>query len=199
MAELPAAELLVTGGAGFIGANFVRRWTERNAGDRVVVLDSLTYAGNLESLRDLVESGRVEFVRGDICDEALVRDLLTRHGTRTLVHFAAESHVDRSITGPDEFLRTNIIGTHALLKAARASWALPAGFRDGVRFHHVSTDEVFGSLGPEDPAFHEDTPYAPNSPYAASKASSDHLVRAYSETYGLPVTVTNCSKQLRAP
>ncbi len=184
--------LLITGGAGFIGANFVRHWLAKPGDGRVVVLDALTYAGNLDNLTGLERDPRYLFVKGDICDEASVRALLEQHRIDTVVHFAAESHVDRSILGPDDFIRTNIVGTHSLLKAAKALWvdrkAVPAH-----RFHHVSTDEVYGSLGPQDPPFYEGTPYAPNSPYSASKASSDHLVRAYHETYGLDTTVTNCS------
>jgi dTDP-glucose 4,6-dehydratase len=184
--------LLITGGAGFIGANFVRHWLAQPGEGRVVVFDALTYAGNIESLSGLEQSPRYLFVKGDICDEAAVRALLEQHRIDTVVHFAAESHVDRSILGPDDFIRTNIVGTHALLKAAKTLWVerktVPAH-----RFHHVSTDEVYGSLGPKDPPFHEATPYAPNSPYSASKASSDHLVRVYHETYGLDTTVTNCS------
>ncbi len=184
--------VLITGGAGFIGANFVRHWLGKPAAGRVVVFDALTYAGNIDNLAGLDGDPRYLFVKGDICDEAAVRSLLEQHQIDTVVHFAAESHVDRSILGPDDFIRTNIVGTHSLLKAAKALWidqkTVPAH-----RFHHVSTDEVYGSLEPEDPAFCEDTPYAPNSPYSASKASSDHLVRAYHETYGLDTTVTNCS------
>jgi dTDP-glucose 4,6-dehydratase len=184
--------LLITGGAGFIGANFVRHWLAHTQEGRVVVFDALTYAGNMDNLSGLDQDPRYIFVRGDICDEATVRALLEQHQIDTIVHFAAESHVDRSILGPDDFIRTNIVGTHALLKAAKALWVdrknVPAH-----RFHHVSTDEVYGSLGPKDPPFHEGTPYAPNSPYSASKASSDHLVRAYFETFGLQSTVTNCS------
>jgi dTDP-glucose 4,6-dehydratase len=184
--------VLITGGAGFIGANFVRHWLGRTTQGKVIVLDALTYAGNVESLAGLERDARFEFVRGDICDENSVRGLLERHHIDTLVHFAAESHVDRSILGPDDFIRTNVVGTHALLKAAKELWvdrkSVPAH-----RFHHVSTDEVYGSLGPGEAAFHESTPYAPNSPYSASKAGSDHLVRAYHETYGLDTTVTNCS------
>jgi dTDP-glucose 4,6-dehydratase len=184
--------LLVTGGAGFIGANFVRHWLRRSPAGRVVVFDALTYAGNLVNLSGLNADPRFVFVRGDICDEAAVRALLEAHHVDTLVHFAAESHVDRSILGPDEFIRTNVVGTHALLKAAKSAW-LDHKLVPAHRFHHVSTDEVYGSLGPQDRAFHELTPYAPNSPYSASKAASDHLVRAYRETYGLDTTVTNCS------
>jgi dTDP-glucose 4,6-dehydratase len=184
--------LFITGGAGFIGSNFVHHWLQTTRQGRVVVFDALTYAGNIENLSDLKANPRLLFVKGDICDEPLVRELLEKHGIDTLVHFAAESHVDRSILGPDDFIRTNVVGTHALLKAAKALWidrkTVPAH-----RFHHVSTDEVYGSLGPDDAPFHEDSPYAPNSPYSASKAGSDHLVRAYHETYGLNTTVTNCS------
>jgi dTDP-glucose 4,6-dehydratase len=184
--------VFITGGAGFIGANFVRHWLADSREGRVVVFDALTYAGNIDNLAGLQADPRYVFVKGDICDEAAVRALLEQHAIDTVVHFAAESHVDRSILGPDDFIRTNIVGTHALLKAAKALWidrkTVPAH-----RFHHVSTDEVYGSLGPKDPPFHEETPYAPNSPYSASKASSDHLVRAYHETYGLDTTVTNCS------
>ena len=184
--------LLVTGGAGFIGANFVRHWLASPREGRVVVFDALTYAGNIGNLEGLDRDPRYIFVKGDICDEAAVRALLEHHRIDTLVHFAAESHVDRSILGPDDFIRTNIVGTHSLLKAVKTLWidrkTVPAH-----RFHHVSTDEVYGSLGPKDAPFHEATPYAPNSPYSASKASSDHLVRAYHETYGLDTSVTNCS------
>lgn len=180
--------LLVTGGAGFIGSNFVHHWREAHPGDRIVVLDALTYAGNRSSLpRD---DGTFHFVHGDIRDGELVSKLLRENGISVLAHFAAESHVDRSIHSPQAFLDTNVTGTLRLLEAARGHVA--AGASD-FRFHHVSTDEVYGSLGPEDPAFEETTPYAPNSPYAASKAASDHLVRAWHHTYGLPVTLTNCS------
>jgi dTDP-glucose 4,6-dehydratase len=180
-------KLLVTGGAGFIGVNFVRYWRAEHPDDAVTVLDALTYAGNRASL-DGVDA---DFVHGDIGDTALVETLLRERGIDTLVHFAAESHVDRSIHGPDAFIETNILGTHSLLKAARKVWL--AGSAIPHRFHHVSTDEVYGSLGPDDPAFSETTPYAPNSPYSASKAASDHLVRAYHHTYGLSVTTSNCS------
>ncbi len=183
------AKLLITGGAGFIGTNFVRYWREHHAADTIVVLDALTYAGNRANL-DGVEA--IEFVHGDIRDQALVESLLSDHRLDTIVHFAAESHVDRSITGPDAFIETNILGTHSLLKAARKVW-LDAGSGQPHRFHHVSTDEVYGSLGPSDPAFSEITPYQPNSPYSASKAASDHLVRAYHHTYGLQTTTSNCS------
>jgi dTDP-glucose 4,6-dehydratase len=184
--------LLVTGGAGFIGANFVHFWRGRHPSDRIVVLDALTYAGNLASLAAALERLGVHFVHGDIRAPGLAEQLLREHEVTTVVHFAAESHVDRSIHGPDAFIETNVLGTHELLKAARGVW-LGERRRDDVRFHHVSTDEVYGSLGPDDPPFQETTAYAPNSPYAASKAASDHLVRAYYHTYGLPVTTSNCS------
>jgi dTDP-glucose 4,6-dehydratase len=185
--------ILVTGGAGFIGANFVLDWLEREH-EGVVNLDKLTYAGNLRSLARLAGDARHVFVRGDIGDADLVRSLLERHRPRAIVNFAAESHVDRSIHGPAAFIETNVVGTFALLEAVRAWWSdLPAAEREAFRFLHVSTDEVYGSLGRDDPRFTETTPYAPNSPYAASKASSDHLVRAYHHTYGLPTLTTNCS------
>ena len=186
--------LLITGAAGFIGSNFVHYWMTQHPADRVVVLDALTYAGNLANLDPVKDNPRFRFVHGDIRDQALVEDLLRTETIDTLVHFAAESHVDRSITGPDAFIETNIIGTHSLLKAARAVWLDDAATRtENHRFHHVSTDEVYGSLEAHDPAFSETTPYAPNSPYSASKAASDHLVRAYHHTYGLKVTTSNCS------
>jgi dTDP-glucose 4,6-dehydratase len=185
--------VLVTGGAGFIGANFVRHWLATTSTGHVVVYDALTYAGNIQNLAGLERDRRYSFVKGDICDEATVRSLLQRYEIDTLVHFAAESHVDRSILGPDEFIRTNIIGTHTLLKSVRGLWLDANKSARPHRFHHVSTDEVYGSLGSHDPPFHEASPYAPNSPYSASKAASDHLVRAYHETYGLMTTVTNCS------
>ncbi len=185
--------LLITGGAGFIGANFVHYWLARHPDHRVVVLDALTYAGNRQNLAGLEHEPRFRFVHGDICDAALVEQLLREEHVDTLVHFAAESHVDRSIHGPDEFVRTNVVGTHTLLAGARGVWeTTPDGF-GGKRFHHVSTDEVYGSLQADAPGFSETTPYAPNSPYSASKAASDHLVRAYHHTYGLPVTTSNCS------
>lgn len=185
-------DLLVTGGAGFIGANLVRNWLESHANDRIVVIDSLTYAGNLQSIADLLEDERLDFVHGDIRDTELIESLLCDKQLDTIIHLAAESHVDRSITGPDAFIDANVIGTHSLLKAARLAWC-DEGTWKPHRFHHVSTDEVFGSLTRDDPAFCEDTPYAPNSPYSASKAGSDHLVRAYHHTFGLHVTTTNCS------
>ena len=185
--------LLVTGGAGFIGANFVLS-TVAETGEAVVNLDKLTYAGNLHNLETLRGDARHAFVQGDICDRMLVRRLLTEHRPRAIVHFAAESHVDRSIEGPAEFVQTNVVGTFSLLEEARAHWAaLTPAEKESFRFLHVSTDEVYGSLGADDPAFSEATPYAPNSPYAASKAASDHLVRAYHHTYGLPTLTTNCS------
>ncbi|MGI2030125.1 dTDP-glucose 4,6-dehydratase [Endozoicomonas acroporae] len=183
--------LLVTGGAGFIGANFVHYWLNRYPDHKVVVLDALTYAGNLANLEPVNGLDNFEFVHGNILHTDLVVELIRHHGIDTIVHFAAESHVDRSITGPDAFLETNILGTHSLLKAAKQVW-LDGGVADH-RFHHVSTDEVYGALAENDPAFTETTAYAPNSPYAASKASSDHLVRAYQETYGLQATISNCS------
>ncbi|MGA1327083.1 MAG: dTDP-glucose 4,6-dehydratase [Rubrivivax sp.] len=188
--------LLVTGGAGFIGSNFVLDWlaAPETAGEPVVTLDALTYAGNRENLAALDGDARHTFVHGDICDRVLVDRLLAEHRPRAIVHFAAESHVDRSIHGPGAFVRTNVEGTFTLLEAARAHWGtLPEPERAAFRFHHVSTDEVYGSLGPGDPAFTETHPYQPNSPYSASKAASDHLVRAWHHTYGLPVTTSNCS------
>src|SRR5437762_2494503 len=183
--------LLVTGGAGFIGANYVVS-TVRETGEPLVNLDKLTYAGNVRNLDALRGDERHRFVQGDICDRELVRELLVTHRPRAIVHFAAESHVDRSIEGPAEFVQTNVFGTWALLEEARAYWEA-AGRDSAFRFLHVSTDEVYGSLGPDDPAFTERTQYAPNSPYSASKAASDHLVRAYFHTYGLRVLTTNCS------
>ncbi|MFW2446065.1 MAG: dTDP-glucose 4,6-dehydratase [Qipengyuania pacifica] len=183
------ANLLVTGGAGFIGGNFVHYWAERHPDDAVIVLDRLTYAGNKSTIADVEQA---ELVVGDIRDGALVERLLRERDIATIVHFAAESHVDRSITGPDAFIDTNILGTNSLLKAARAVW-LDEGSGRSHRFHHISTDEVYGSLDPDDAAFSETHPYQPNSPYSASKASSDHLVRAYHHTFGLEVTTTNCS------
>ena len=187
--------ILVTGGAGFIGSNFILDWLQpgRELGP-VVNLDKLTYAGNPETLASVALSPLYTFVHGDICDAELVRSLFARHRPRAIVHFAAESHVDRSILGPDAFLRTNIDGTFTLLQAARSYFqGLEGGERKQFRFLHVSTDEVFGSLEPNDAAFHEATPYSPRSPYAASKAASDHLVRAWAYTYGLPAIITNCS------
>src|SRR5512142_1299005 len=186
--------ILVTGGAGFIGSNFVRALLHAEPDVQVINLDALTYAGSLENLRDLPEETHHTFVEGDIGDRALVHDLLRRYRIDTIVHFAAESHVDRSILGPEPFIHTNVLGTFVLLEAARQFWLGQANLPPTeVRFHHVSTDEVYGSLGPQDPPFSETTAYAPNSPYAASKAASDHLVRAYDHTYGLPTLITNCS------
>ncbi len=185
--------ILVTGGAGFIGANFILDWIAAE-GSPVLNFDKLTYAGNPANLAPLKGDSRYVFAQGDICDRALVASLLQKHQPQAIVHFAAESHVDRSIHGPGEFVQTNVVGTFSLLEEVRAYWgtlAEPAKSR--FRFLHVSTDEVYGSLGSTDPAFSETTAYAPNSPYAASKAASDHLVRAYHHTYGLPVITTNCS------
>jgi dTDP-glucose 4,6-dehydratase len=186
--------LMVTGGAGFIGSNFVHYLLNIEPDVRLINLDQLTYAGSLENLRDISDHPHYTFIKGDICESAFVEHVLREYQVDTIVHFAAESHVDRSILGPGQFVQTNITGTFSLLEAARKFWlqekSLPV---ESVRFHHVSTDEVFGSLAPGDPAWTEETSYAPNSPYAASKASSDHLVRAYGHTYALPYTITNCS------
>lgn len=186
--------VLVTGGAGFIGSNFVHYLLKTEPGVKLINLDALTYAGSQENLKDLPAGAAYSFVEGNICDSDLVAGLLRQHAIDTIVHFAAESHVDRSISGPEPFVQTNIVGTFRLLEAARQFWLEEKGVSDRpVRFQHVSTDEVYGSLSLEDPAFSETTPYAPNSPYAASKASSDHLVRSYAHTFNLPVTITNCS------
>jgi len=188
-----SSAILVTGGAGFIGSNFVLQWLAEQP-TPVTVLDKLTYAGNLENLASAQQDNRFRFICGDIVDGAMVRRLLDEQRPVAIVHFAAESHVDRSILGPAEFIRTNIEGTFQLLEAVRAHWTgLPEEQRNEFRFLHVSTDEVYGSLTPTAPAFTEETAYAPNSPYSASKAASDHLVRAYRHTYGLPVLTTNCS------
>jgi dTDP-glucose 4,6-dehydratase len=184
--------LLVTGAAGFIGANFVHYWARRHPEDRIVAYDALTYAGNRASLTDLLQRENFHFVHADIRDYDRVLATLREHRVDTVVHFAAESHVDRSISGPDAFIDTNVVGTHTLLKAAREYWLIEEG-AVSHRFHHVSTDEVYGSLSPEAPGFHEEQKYEPNSPYSASKAASDHLVRAYLHTYGLQVTTSNCS------
>ncbi len=185
--------ILVTGGAGFIGSNFVLEWFAKGS-EPVVVLDKLTYAGNPDNLASLREDERLTFVRGDIGDRPLVASLLAKHQVRAVLNFAAESHVDRSIHGPGEFIQTNVVGTFELLEAVRAYWtALEAGPKEAFRFLHVSTDEVYGSLSDDAPAFTETHQYQPNSPYSASKAASDHLVRAYHHTYGLPVLTTNCS------
>ena len=193
--------ILITGAAGFIGGNFVHHWFDKQALERageapepVVVLDKLTYAGNPQTIQAHLDAGRCQLVQGDIGDRALVSRLLAEHRPRAVLHFAAESHVDRSIHGPGEFIQTNMVGTFELLEAVRAYWGeLPAGDKAAFRFLHVSTDEVYGSLSETDPAFSETTAYAPNSPYSASKAGSDHLVRAYHHTYGLPTLTTNCS------
>lgn len=185
--------LLVTGAAGFIGANFVHYWMENYPADKVIALDALTYAGNYANLKSVEGRSNFSFVHANILEQARVEQILRDDKVDTLVHFAAESHVDRSILGPDAFLETNIMGTHSLLKAAKKVWLDEGARPSGHRFHHVSTDEVYGTLAPNDPPFREDTPYAPNSPYSASKAASDHLVRAYHHTYGLQVTTSNCS------
>jgi dTDP-glucose 4,6-dehydratase len=186
--------VLVTGGAGFIGCNFVRSLLNSHPDVHIVNLDLLTYAGSMENLKDLPDPERHTLVLGDICDRALVNGIMTHHCIDTIVHFAAETHVDRSILGPAQFIQTNIMGTFSLLESARKIWLddqmLPV---EKTRFHHISTDEVFGSLEPSDPPFSETTPYDPRSPYSASKASSDHLVRAYYHTYNLPVTISNCT------
>jgi dTDP-glucose 4,6-dehydratase len=185
--------ILVTGGAGFIGSNFVIDWLAQSS-EPIVNLDKLTYAGNLDNLASLAADPRHHFVRGDIGDGALVGRLLREHRVRAVINFAAESHVDRSIAGPAAFIQTNIVGTFGLLEAVRAYWEELAGDEQAAfRFLHVSTDEVYGSLAPDAPAFSEQHPYEPNSPYSASKAASDHLVRAWHHTYGLPVVTTNCS------
>lgn len=184
---------MISGGAGFIGANFLQYLLKVDVDVRVVNLDALTYAGSLLNL-DNIDQERHLFVKGDICDIALVEKLIREEHVETIIHFAAESHVDRSISAPLEFVKTNVMGTATLLEAARRVWFQNPNFElASVRFHHVSTDEVYGTLGPEDDAFSELTPYAPNSPYSASKASSDHFVRAYAETYALPITISNCS------
>ena len=185
--------VLVTGGAGFIGSNFVLHLRSQRPEVRIVNLDSLTYAADLANLDGLAEGRHYRFVRGDVCDRDLVTALLVAEDIDTVIHFAAESHVDRSIAAPSEFMRTNVLGTQALLAACRSAWQRTHRVVSGVRFHHISTDEVFGSLAADDPPFHEATPYAPNSPYSASKAAADHIVRAYAHTYGLPVVITNCS------
>ena len=186
--------VLVTGGAGFIGSNFIRYLLPKEPDVRIINLDALTYAGSLSNLQNLSDSDRHIFIQGDICDVGLVEGLFKTYSIDTVVHFAAESHVDRSILGPGQFVQTNIVGTFNLLECARQAWLVNmiTPF-ETTRFHHISTDEVFGSLGPNDPPFNEFTSYSPRSPYSASKASSDHLVNAYSHTYNLPVTLTNCT------
>ena len=190
--ENQARSIVITGGAGFIGSNFVHHWCENYPEDRVIVLDALTYAGNLNNLGTLKDRKNFRFLQGDICDRALVDQLFAGENIDTVAHFAAESHVDRSILGPGAFVQTNVVGTFTLLESFRQHW-LSNHQPDNYRFLHVSTDEVYGSLGVDDPAFTETTPYAPNSPYSASKAGSDHLARAYFHTYGMPTIITNCS------
>jgi len=190
--ENQARSIVITGGAGFIGSNFVHHWCENYPEDRVIVLDALTYAGNLNNLATLKDRNNFRFLQGDICDRALVDELFASENIDTVAHFAAESHVDRSILGPGAFVQTNMVGTFTLLESFRQHW-LSNHQPDNYRFLHVSTDEVYGSLGLDDPAFTETTPYAPNSPYSASKAGSDHLARAYFHTYGMPTIITNCS------
>ena len=190
--ENQARSIVITGGAGFIGSNFVHHWCENYPEDRVIVLDALTYAGNLNNLATLKDRKNFRFLQGDICDRALVDELFAGENIDTVAHFAAESHVDRSILGPRAFVQTNVVGTFTLLESFRQHW-LSNHQPDNYRFLHVSTDEVYGSLGVDDPAFTETTPYAPNSPYSASKAGSDHLARAYFHTYGMPTIITNCS------
>jgi dTDP-glucose 4,6-dehydratase len=186
-------KILITGGAGFIGGNFVHYWLREHANDSLVVLDALTYAGNLETLAGFEGDSRMQFVRGDVADADMVARTLADHGVDTIVHFAAESHVDRSIVEPGAFVRTNVVGTQVLLDAARGAWRKDGQWQGGVRFHHVSTDEVYGSLAPDDPPFNERTPYSPNSPYAASKAAADLLVRAAVHTHQLDAVITRCS------
>ncbi|MCK5472427.1 MAG: GDP-mannose 4,6-dehydratase, partial [Planctomycetes bacterium] len=186
--------ILVTGGAGFIGSNFIRMVLSEHDNTFVVNLDKLTYAGNLENLKGFLDNPNHKFIKGDICDTKLVGKILDEYKIEAIINFAAETHVDRSIIKPDEFMKTNVMGTFTLLEAGRCIWLEEKASTSGdFRFHHISTDEVFGSLGSDDPPFSESTPYNPSSPYAASKASSDHLVRAYYNTYGLPVVITNCS------
>jgi dTDP-glucose 4,6-dehydratase len=189
--------ILITGGCGFIGSNFVGFWASKYPGDNIVVLDALTYAGNKSNIQHLIEQNKINFVHGDICDLDLVNRLFSQFQIEKVVHFAAESHVDRSIAEPDAFIKTNIVGTHNLLIAAKEHW-LGDNDVSEHHFHHISTDEVYGSLAPEGLPFKEINQYKPNSPYAASKASSDHLVRAYHETYGLQTTISNCSNNYGA-
>lgn len=186
--------ILITGGAGFIGANFVRYLLAQDKKVNIFNVDLLTYAGSLDNLKNLPDASRHHFIQGNITDGTLIANILRENNIDTIVHFAAESHVDRSITGPGVFIETNVMGTFVLLEAAKNFWLMEKKWnRDACRFHHISTDEVYGTLSKADPAFRETTPYAPNSPYSASKAGSDHLVRAYFHTYGLPVTTSNCS------
>lgn len=194
MEGLTHVNILVTGGAGFIGSNFIRFLLTQPEVTSIVNLDLLTYAGNLDNLKGLENDSRYQFIHGNICDQNLVEKILSEQNITAITHFAAESHVDRSIEGPEAFLNTNVVGTFRLLEAAKNYWKKLAKFNGTTfRFLHVSTDEVFGSLAPNDPAFSETTPYAPNSPYSASKAASDHFVRAYFHTYQFPVLTTNCS------
>lgn len=187
-------KMLVTGGAGFIGSHFVRYCLEKHSALEIINVDKLTYAGSMDNLVDLADPSRHHFIQADICDKVRMAEIMRQFEIDTIVHFAAESHVDRSITGPEDFLQTNIIGTYTLLETARQFWLKEKTWNEkSCRFHHISTDEVFGTLSATDPAFTETTPYAPNSPYSATKASSDHLARAYFHTYALPVTMTNCS------
>lgn len=186
--------ILVTGGAGFIGSNYIRYVLRERSPECIINLDALTYAGSMANLSNLPNDDRHHFIHGDICDAALVEGILRKHQIDTIVHFAAESHVDRSIVGPQQFIHTNVIGTFTLLETARKVWLQEMGYNaSNCRFHHISTDEVYGTLDKTSAPFTENTPYAPNSPYSASKASSDHLVRAYHATYQLPITLTNCS------
>ncbi len=194
MSDFKPKNILVTGGAGFIGCNYVRYMLETYNDVKIVNLDALTYAGSLDNLKDLPDESSHTFVQGDICDRELVDKLLREHEIDTVVHFAAESHVDNSISAPEVFVKTNVMGTFTLLDSARQYWQGEKGWgKEKCRFHHISTDEVYGTLTKDDSAFSETTPYAPNSPYSASKAGSDHLVRAYFHTYNMPVTTTNCS------
>lgn len=191
--------MLVTGGAGFIGCNFIRYVLAKDENIKIVNLDNLSYAGSLKNLEDLPSPERHHFIEGDICDKALVEKIFIEHNIDCIVHFAAESHVDRSITGPAAFVQSNLVGTFILLEAARSYWLNEKKWDQAqCRFHHISTDEVYGTLGKDDPTFTEENLYKPNSPYSASKAGSDHMVRAYFHTYGLPVTTTNCSNNYGA-
>jgi dTDP-glucose 4,6-dehydratase len=186
--------IMVTGGAGFIGCNYIRYMLNTYSDINIVNIDKLTYAGSMENIADVIDDESHQFIKGDICEQNLVDKILRENEIDTIVHFAAESHVDNSISDPGVFIQTNVIGTYTLLEAARQYWLEEKKrSKDNVRFHHISTDEVYGTLSKDEPAFTEETPYAPNSPYSASKAGSDHLVRAYFHTYGLPVTTTNCS------